>query len=90
MLITFDPAKREATLRHRGLDFAEAGRVFAGAVVDRDDDRFDYGEVRTLSVGLLNGAIVAIVWTDRGEARHVISMRKATKGEQDDYYRRVG
>lgn len=90
MLVTFDPAKRDATLRNRGLDFADAGKVFAGAVVERDDDRFDYGEVRTLAVGVLNGAVVAIVFTDRGEARHIISMRKATKGEQDDYFERVG
>jgi uncharacterized DUF497 family protein len=30
MRITFDPAKRDLTLRHRGLDFARAGEVFAG------------------------------------------------------------
>ncbi len=90
MLITFDPAKRDATLSARGLDMAEAGKMFAGAVVERHDDRFDYGEVRTLAVGMLNGAVVAIVFTDRGEVRHIISMRKATKGEQDDYFRRMG
>ena len=90
MKITFDPAKRDATLRNRGLDFTDADRVFAEAVVDREDDRFDYREIRTLSVGLLTGTVVAIVWTDRGEARHVISMRRATKGEQNDYFRRVG
>lgn len=88
--ITFDPAKREATLKHRGLDFADAARVFAGTVVEREDDRFDYGEVRMITVGLLFGAVVVIVSTDRADSRHVISMRKATKGEQDDYFRRVG
>ena len=30
MAITFDPAKRERTLSERGLDFADAGEVFAG------------------------------------------------------------
>ena len=90
MDITFDPAKRDATLLNRGLDFADAARVFAGAVVEREDDRFNYGEVRMISVGLLYGVAVVIVSTDRGAARHVISMRKATKGEQDEYFRTVG
>jgi uncharacterized protein len=31
MGITFDPAKRARTLAERGLDFADAAEVFAGA-----------------------------------------------------------
>lgn len=88
--ITFDPAKRDAALASRSLDFADAAEVFAGAVVEREDDRCDYGEVRLVTVGLLRNAAVVIVSTDRGAARHVISMRKATKGEANDYFRRVG
>ena len=30
MQVTYDPAKRDLTLGHRGLDFARAGEVFAG------------------------------------------------------------
>jgi hypothetical protein len=88
--ITFDPVKRQATLVNRGLDFADAARVFGGAVVEREDDRFDYGEVRVVTVGLLYDMVVVIAWTERDDARHVISMRRATKGEQHDYFRRVG
>ena len=29
MEITFDPAKRDLTLKNRGLDFADAAKVFA-------------------------------------------------------------
>lgn len=90
MEVTFDPAKRAATLRHRGLDFADAGMVLTGVTVEYDDDRFDYGEVRSISVGLLRGNVVVIVWTDRAGTPHVISMRKATKGEADEYFERVG
>lgn len=90
MEIEYDPAKRAATLVNRGLDFADAGEVFAGLVVERDDDRFDYGEVRTITVGLLRGVVVVVIWTDRGDKRRIISMRRAEKGEQHDYYRRLG
>lgn len=47
-----------------------------------EDDRFDYAEVRLVTVGLLHGGVVVIVSTDRGDTRHVISMRKATKVER--------
>lgn len=90
MAITFDPAKRAVTLRERNLDFADADKVFAGVTVEFEDDRFDYAEVRLVSIGLLSTKVVVIVWTDRGNDQHIISMRLATKGEANDYYRTVG
>jgi len=86
--ITFDPAKRETTLRERGLDFADAAKVFAGVTIDIPDLRRDYGEVRTISVGHLNGRMVIVVWTPRGGARQVISMRKANDREKARYGQR--
>jgi uncharacterized DUF497 family protein len=37
MRITYDPAKREWTLRERQLDFEHASRVFAGLTIDIPD-----------------------------------------------------
>jgi uncharacterized DUF497 family protein len=74
--VTFDPAKRLVTLRERGIDFAtDAGKVFAGRVATVTDDRFDYGEVRNSTAGWLDGRMVTVIWTARGVARHIISMR---------------
>lgn len=80
--ITFDPAKREMTLRQRGLDFLEAETVFDGTTIDDPDDRHDYGELRMITVGHLRGRMVVIGWTPRGAARHVFSMRKANEREK--------
>jgi uncharacterized DUF497 family protein len=88
MKITFDPVKREEALRERHLDFLDAEKVFAGHTYDREDRRFDYGEVRTITVGALNGRMVVVVWTERGEGRRIISMRKANEREQA-YYREL-
>ncbi len=56
MKTTFDSAKRDWTLAHRGLDFAvDAEKVFSGDTVTMIDDRFDYGEVRRISAGFLDG-----------------------------------
>lgn len=90
MEISFDPAKREWTLRERGLDFVDAAAVFGDTTVDQEDDRFDYGETRIVTVGWLSHRMVVVVWTARGRARHVISMRKANKREQKEYEDRLG
>ena len=79
MKITFDPAKRAATLKHRGLDFADAAEVFAGDFVVIPDDRRHYGELRLISAGFLRGRMVVMVWTPRGDARHIISKGTAWK-----------
>ncbi|MGV3491220.1 MAG: BrnT family toxin [Devosia sp.] len=88
--ITFDPVKRQWTLDERGLDFADAGKVFEGHTYDMVDDRFDYGEQRLITVGRLDGRMMIVVWTPRGEARHVISMRKANAREQNSYGKHLG
>ena len=80
-MITFDPVKRGATLRKRGLDFKQAKEVFEGVHLTRADDRGDYGEPCFISAGKLGERIVVMVWTPRGKARRVISMRKANARE---------
>ena len=82
MRITFDQQKRERTLRERGLDFADARRVFAGRHATLPDDRKDYGEDRFISAGMLDGLLVVLVWTPRGVARRIISMRHAHAKEE--------
>ncbi|WP_247884020.1 BrnT family toxin [Azospirillum sp. B21] len=87
--ITFDPAKRDRTLSERGLDFADAAEVFAGRTIDIPDERFDYGEARILSIGHLRGRMVIVVWTPAGDARRIISMRKANDREQTRFGQRL-
>jgi uncharacterized protein len=73
--ITYDPAKRNLTLVERGLDFEDAKVVFAGPVLTQSDDRFDYGETRHQTYGLLDNRLVMIVWTETASGRRIISMR---------------
>ena len=89
MKITLDPAKRASTLRDRSLDFADAAEVFAGKALNIPDERRDYGEVRIVTVGSLRGRMVIVVWTPRGSARHVISMRKANDREKTRFGKRL-
>lgn len=85
MAITYDPPKRGRTLAERGLDFEDAAVVFAGPVFTFEDIRQDYGECRTVTVGFLAGRMTIIIWTPRGQDRHVFPMRKANVREQKRY-----
>ncbi len=85
MDISFDPSKRALTLLHRGLDFADAGLVFAGRTVTVRDTRRDYGEERFITAGYMAGRCVVLVWTLRENARRVISMRFAHAEEERDW-----
>jgi len=89
MKITFDPAKRATTLRDRSLDFADAAEVFAGKALNIPDERRDYGESRIITVGLLRERMVIVVWTPRGNGRHVFSMRKANDREKARFGKRL-
>jgi len=90
MRITFDQAKRDLTLKRRGLDFTRAGEVYAGLTATIVDDRFDYGETRFITAGHLDGCLIVVVWTQRGEARHIISMRHCHAKEEEIWRRRMG
>ena len=83
MHITFDPAKRAWTLEHRDLDFLDAAGVFADATYMFLDQRRDYGEERVVAYGYLHGRLVVVCFVQRGESRHVFSMRKANAREEE-------
>ncbi len=91
MLVEFvwDEAKRKSNLRNHGLDFVGIEQVFAGATVSILDARFDYGEKRFVTFGLLDGRIVAIAHTETDEVIRIISVRKATKDEESSYYKEI-
>lgn len=89
MRLTFDPAKRDKTLTERGFDFADAVKVFAGNHMTIVDDRKDYGERRFITIGRIAERMVVVVWTPRGTARRIVSMRKANDREQKIYTPRL-
>jgi len=83
--LTWDEAKRTATLRERGLDFADMAVFEWDSAVTAADDRPGYPEIRYVSVGHMNGAIVVCVWCYREETTRIISLRKANSRERKRY-----
>jgi uncharacterized protein len=55
--------------------------------VERFDDREDFGEQRVNLLGMCEGVILHVTYTERGDRIRIISARRAARHEQDDYYR---
>jgi uncharacterized DUF497 family protein len=72
------------------LDFADAAQIFTGLHATVEDTRRDYGERRLISAGLLQGRLVVLVWTPRGAARRIISMRHAHAEEETRWRQHLG
>ena len=89
MKFTWDEQKRKKTLAERGLDFADAKTVFNGATFTFEDERFDYGERRFVTIGLLDTIVVVIVHTESPKEIRIISMRKGEKDEQKIYFENI-
>jgi uncharacterized DUF497 family protein len=87
MRYEWDEAKRRINLTRQGIDFAELAPVFENAPVTIVDDRYDYGESRYWTLGLLNGRLISIshTWTE-GVIR-IISARRATRNEEIKYFK---
>jgi len=90
MIYEWDEAKNRSNFAKHGLDFEDAEEVFTGPCVTFEDSRFDYGEERLITLGLLAGRVVIIAHAQRGEATRIISMRKANRREQKIYQERLG
>ena len=89
MEFEWDEAKRTSNLRNHGIDFIGIEQVFEGETVTVLDDRFDYGEERFVTFGLLDGRVVAIAHTETDEIIRIISVRKATKYEESSYFKEI-
>ena len=89
MRFEWDEAKRRANLTQHGFDFLAVERVFLNDALTFLDDRCDYGEIRFLTLGMLNGTVVAVAHTETDEVTRIISFRKASKNEEQIYYKEI-
>jgi uncharacterized DUF497 family protein len=86
MTFEWDEFKREYNLKKHGIDFVRAGKIFQNPVVEKIDDRQDYGEERWIAIGHWENNFLVVVYTLRGENRRMISAWKAGNDEEETYY----
>jgi uncharacterized DUF497 family protein len=84
----WDAAKAADNLRRHGVAFHEAIKVFRDPFsIEVLDIRANYGEERINLVGMCEGVLLHLTYTERGEKIRIISARRAERHEHDDYYR---
>jgi uncharacterized DUF497 family protein len=89
MKFEWDENKRQENIRKHGFDFADVWRVFESETYTVVDDRFDYGEIRYFTLGLMFGRIVAVSFTETDEVLRIISVRKGGKNDEEEYFRNI-
>ena len=83
----WDDAKAAANWRRHGVSFGHAATALGDAfAVEWIDDRHDYGEERLNLLGMCEGMLLHIAFTERGERIRIISARRAERHEQDRYF----
>lgn len=90
MEFDWDEDKNRRNIEKHGLSFEDAKRIFDGFTVDIPDERFDYGEARAISLGLLDHVVVlTVVHTDRNGVCRLISARQASRKERFIYDQKI-
>ncbi|MFM0058828.1 BrnT family toxin [Paraburkholderia phytofirmans] len=85
MDITYDTTKNESNIDKHGVSLELAAMLDWSEVMAYVDARRDYKEVREVGFGVISDRLYCVVFTQRGNAMHVISMRKANKREVKSY-----
>jgi uncharacterized protein len=83
--IEFEPAKDARNLRTRGITLAESATLLDGFILQWEDKRRDYGEIRMIAIGEIGTRQFVCVYTHRGETYRVISLRPAKRRERNVY-----
>ena len=90
MEFEWDVEKARVNLAKHGVSFEHASLVFADEFrMEGVDDLIGYGEERWTAVGQVQGKIYAVVYTQRGEFIRIISARRATRHEQQNYLQQI-
>ena len=85
MEIEFDPGKDAKNIAERGISLGEASALLSGFALERVDSRHEYGEIRVVAIGEIGGLEFVCVYTLRGGAIRLISLRRANRRERNEY-----
>lgn len=85
--IEFDPAKAAANLRKHHVSFAHAEQALRDPMARTLEDPDAEGEQRFVSLGMdALGRVLVVVHAPRGERVRLISARRASRGESEQYH----
>jgi uncharacterized DUF497 family protein len=83
----WDEDKAASNFAKHRVSFLTAAATFASQILERPDDREDYGEIRHIGLGRAGTEVYRVVFTWRGEnLLRIISAQKASRDEREIYY----
>ena len=85
MLIEFDPVKDAANYAKHGVLLTTVEQFEWGSALISADARSEYGEARFVAYGLIGTRVHCLVYTVRGSALRIISLRRANQREVKRY-----
>ena len=85
MKYEYDTDKDATNQAKHGLALSEAEHLEWDTLWAWQDRRFDYGEQRMVGLALRGERLFCVVYTDRGDTRRFISLRKANNREKIAY-----
>jgi len=87
MRFEWDDDKAEANYAKHGIPFELAVRAFDNPFrLEIEDDRFDYGEERIITLSLIDSRVYVVIYTPRNDCCRIISARKANARESRRYH----
>jgi hypothetical protein len=90
MRVVWDPAKAKANFLKHGIRFSDAEGVLHDPMALTCEDERSEGERRFISIGLDHlTRVVVVVFMPRGESARLISARRASRKERNQYAQRV-
>jgi uncharacterized protein len=85
--IEFDPVKARTNLRKHRVSFSHAEQALRGDIAVTLEDPDAVGERRFVTLGMdALGRVLVVVHTPRGDRTRLISARKASRGESEQYH----
>jgi uncharacterized protein len=87
MDVEYDTDKDAANLAKHGVSLALGVIVLENCIGAVVDERRDYGEIRINAFGPVNNRLFVCTYTMRGEIHRLISVRKASRQEQNTWLR---
>ena len=89
--VEFDPAKDEINRAKHCVSLGAATDFDWDTAIEREDDRFDYGEIRFVAIGLIDARLYVMAFTEGSDddTLRIISLRPAEKHETRFYYGQV-
>ncbi len=87
----WDNAKNTANQAKHGITFEDAIKIFDGPILERQDNREDYGEIRMYAIGLAGDINLTVIYTDRAyDQRRIISAWKSERAERRAWHEKYG